>query len=145
MITKTYSKYAFDSYYRYDPDSNTLIKNYNYTGEIISFFVRVIATIIIEVIIAYIFGFKDYLKLIIITNIITQSLLNLYVNMVNHYAGLLAVMFTILIPEIIILVLEAIIYKVKIKKNLAILYAVVANAVSFLAGVWLASVIPGLF
>ena len=144
LVTDAYTKYAFDSYYRYDLKTNTLINSYDYKGEVLSLLARVIFTIIIEVLIALLFKYKKHLKTIIIVNIITQGLLNLFVNMTNYYAGLLTTLFLVFLAEGIVLLIEIIVYRIAFKENKAILYAIVANILSFAAGSYLALLIPGL-
>ncbi|MBR2577509.1 MAG: hypothetical protein IKE38_01130 [Erysipelotrichaceae bacterium] len=144
MVTDPYTKYAFDSYYRYDLESNTLINNYNYRNEALSLFGRVILTIVIEVLVALLFKYKKHLKTIIIVNIITQGLLNLFVNVTNYYGGLLTVIFTVFVAELAVLIIETVIYRIAFKENKAILYAIVANILSFIAGSYIALIIPGL-
>ena len=144
LLMESYSKYAFDSYYKYDRQSNTLINNYDYKGEAFSLIGRVVLTVIIEVLIALLFKYRKHLKLIVIVNIFTQGLLNLFVNMTNYYAGLLTVVFTIFVAELIVLIVETVVYRIAFKENKAILYAIVANILSFIAGSYLAVIIPGL-
>ena len=144
IVTDAYTTYAFDSYYRYDASSNKLIENYDHKMETVNLIVRVVLTIVIEVLIALAFGLKDHLKTIIITNVITQLLLNLFVNITNYYGGLLTVLLTVLFAELAVLIIEAVVYKIIIRKR-AITYAIVANVVSFAAGMLLAFYIPGLF
>ena len=144
IATDAYETYAFDSYYRYDAATNTLVENYDHTMETVNLVIRVVLTILIEVGIALLFGMKDFIKPIVITNIITQLLLNLYINLTNYYAGLLTLVLTVFVVELAVIIIEAIVYKIIIKKR-AITYAIVANIVSFAAGLLLAAWIPGMF
>ena len=147
ICTASYDKYAFDSYYKYDFKTNTLIENYNYTWEIISLIIRVILTIAIEIVVALLFGvFKNNKKTIIITNIITQLILNIAVNIINYSAGMLAVVFLIMPIELVVMIIESIVYRKKfVEKKRAIWYAIFANSVSLVLGLYLAALIPAVF
>lgn len=162
-----YERYAFDSYYKVDASNMELmplstfdglkaVKNYDYTGEIISLIARIIGTIAMEVVVALLFGYrtKNQLRLILITNIATQTILNILLNTVNYYQGGLAFLLSYVFAEIIVFTIEATLYctfltkdtKGKIsKKGYAVLYALIANAVSFYLGFQIAKFIPGIF
>lgn len=133
IVTDAYTKYAFDSYYEYDFSTNTLKENYNHGFDILSLVIRVVITVIVEVLIALLFKFKDHIKLIIIVNIITQLLLNLFVNYCNYSGGLLTAAILVFLGEGIVFIVEAIIFKIIIKKR-AIIYTIVANIASFAVG-----------
>lgn len=133
IVTDAYSKYAFDSYYEYDLNTNSLKENYNHTFNILSLIIRVIITVIIEVLIALLFKFKAHLKLIVIVNIITQLLLNLFVYFCEYSGGLLTAAILVFLGEGLVLIVESIIFKIIIKKR-AIIYAFVANIASFAIG-----------
>lgn len=148
--TEVMERYAFDSYYVFDFDDYRLEKNYDYTKEIISFAIRVILTVAIELIIALLFGYKDKMKLILMTNIITQTILNLLVNYIHYKEGAMAVLLLIfvpylLIPELIVLIIEIIVYAIGIKRKGCIWYAIIANVVSFFIGLFAAIIVPALF
>ncbi len=167
LVSEIYERYAFDSYYRIDiremelePLSTiegiTAQKNYNYSEEIISLLLRIIATISIEILIAFIYGYrsKKQLNIIIKTNIITQTLLNILLNTVNYYSGGLAFLLSYILMEVLVFVIEASVYSALFtkysadklsKKRYAVLYALIANTVSFYLGLQIAKIIPGIF
>ena len=166
-VSDIYERYAFDSYYIADLSNMELlplstfkvieaVKNYNFTSEIISFFLRVIATIAIEILVALLFGYraKKQLRIILITNIATQTILNIILNTVNYYYGGLAFLLSYILAEVIVFIIEATVYANLLtkdstgklsKKGYAVLYAFVANAVSFYLGFQIAKLIPGIF
>ncbi len=164
---EVYERYAFDSYYKVDAtglkiQSVTLSenikaeKNYDYTWELVSLFVRIIATIVIEVLIALLFGFrtKNQLLIIVAVNIVTQSILNILLNVINYNQGSMAFVLNYVWMEAIVLVIEACVYSVYLNRNngsmstkkwLASIYALTANALSFGIGLYIAHLIPGIF
>ncbi|QZY53939.1 hypothetical protein [Crassaminicella profunda] len=163
----SYEQYAFDSYYKVDAkgleiqsvaisDTIKAEKNYDYTWEIVSLFGRIILTIAIEVLIALFFCFKAKKQLLIIgvVNIITQSILNILLNIINYYQGSMMFVFNYVWMELLVLIIEAVVYSVFLhkyssgelrKKWLVPLYALTANAVSFGVGLYIAHLIPGIF
>lgn len=164
---EVYERYAFDSYYKVDAkdldiQSVTLIenikaaRNYFYIWELLSLFARIIATITIEVLIALFFGFRAKKQLFIIgsVNIVTQTILNILLNVINYNQGSMMFVFNYVWMEALVFIIEASVYYVflynynggeSIKKWLAPLYALTANVVSFGIGLYIAYLIPGIF
>lgn len=166
-VSKIYEQYAFDSYFKADAADIELLPSsviegmkvktdYNYTWEIISLIIRIIATLAIEVLIALFFGYrhKNQLRIILKTNIITQVILNIILNTVNYFLGSLAFVLIYFLAEVIVFIIEASIYSNLLtkqssgrlaKKVYAVLYSLAANAVSYFLGYQLAKIIPGIF
>lgn len=159
-ISPIYDSYAFDSYYTVDMSDyvkNGLIaeETYDYTGEMISLVVRIIITILLELAIALLFGYRErnVLKFFAVVNVITQILLNVLLNIVNYHAGFMAFTLSYVLFEIIVFIIEAFIYRAKLykfnekqqSKFKAVLYALTANAASFIVGFWISYHIPGIF
>lgn len=166
-----YERYAFDTYYtvdmkginmkdvKYNEQLSTnqrieAYRSYQYQQEICSFCIRITLTILIEILIALFFGFRSKKQLCIITivNCITQILLNVILNIINYYSGLYAFRLFYALGEILVFAIEAVIYctflkRVSEKKDNSdyILYAFVANGISFVIGLYLASHLPGIF
>lgn len=151
-----YEKYAFDSYFTVTVSNMdiqesielTTKKSYDYSIEIISLLARVAATVIIEFLIAWLFRYRDKkaLKLIVWINIVTQVILNILLNVINYRSGHYAFVFHYIWMEVVILMMEAAVYKRKLEpEKHPGRYAVVANIVSFIIGMWLAKTIPGIF
>ena len=167
VSNEAYERYAFDSYYRVDASgikiqsvtSNNSIraeKNYPYSWELTSLISRIFITIIIEVLIALLFGFreKNLLLIVLVTNIITQSILNILLNLINYYQGGLMFVLNYIWMELLVIVIEAVAYcilfnkyskKVPIGKFKVSTYAFIANVVSFCSGLLIAGFIPSLF
>jgi len=170
-VSGVYERYAFDSYFAVNMEGVKLfaegygelsseeqihaIRSYNYTVEIVSLIIRVVITILIEMAVAMLFGFrrKKQLLLLVVVNIATQVILNVLLNRINYYSGEMAFVFYYIIFEIVVFVLEAILYCFVMKKVsekeksiwFYVLYALIANASSFGAGFMVAKMLPGIF
>jgi hypothetical protein len=164
---EVYERYAFDSYYLVDVKSieiqsvilGNYIKaerNYDVTWELISLFARIIVTITIEVLIALIFGFRTKKQLLIIgaVNIVTQSILNILLNVINYNQGGMMFVINYIWMEALVFMIEAVVYSSLLpkyssikpmKKWLIPLYALSANAISFGIGLYIAYLTPGVF
>ena len=82
-VSPIYERYAFDSYYTvdlsdYTEDGISAEESYDYTWEGISLGARILLTILLELLIALPFGYREkkVLGFLAIVNIITQILLN---------------------------------------------------------------------
>lgn len=162
-----YERYAFDSYFSVNMEGIepgavsaqspilTAEKNYDYSWEMISLVSRIVLTILIEVGIALLFGFRQKQLLILITgiNLVTQVILNVLLNLVNYQQGSMAFVFSYVLLEFIVFIIEAILYSLlfhwvsqrKIPNWKSTLYALAANVVSFAGGFLAAKWIPGIF
>ena len=159
-VSPVYERYAFDSYFTVDLSDYATgpmmaEKSYDYTWELISLAARIVLTILLELSLAWIFGFRDRktLGFLAVVNMITQVTLNVALNIVNYNSGSMNFVFSYVLYEILVFAVEAVAYTVLMKritgiqtrKGKAIGYAFVANAASFALGLWLAHVIPGIF
>ena len=169
---ETYEAYAFDSYFAVDasmleihsvtenePERTEqelhVVKNYDYTQELISLFCRIMATILIELGIAWLFRFRSryQMKVIGITNVVTQTLLNVLLNLINYKAGDFAFVLGYVGLELLVFAIEGAIFafllnrKKTEKKSVsrAWVYALAANVASFVVGMEIAKWIPGIF
>ncbi len=154
-------RYAFDSYFAMDVTADganisaKVEKNYDYTAEILSLVARVVLTIALEIGMALIFGYRARGELLLIsrTNIVTQLALNIALNTVNFYSGQYAFVEWYINLELAVLAAEAIVYfaflprfaKTEKKRSLGVVYSAAANTVSFVLGLLLAQIIPGIF
>lgn len=158
-------KYAVISNFRIELGENGEILSqnidYDFAGAVFSFICRMVFTVAVELLIALAFGYKDkrHLIPILITNIITQIMLNLGLNLIDFfelggsYWGawvLLIVLIKYAVWELIVFGAEALTYYILFKKidkeyDHSVLYAFVANLVSFISGAILALVLPGIF
>lgn len=173
LVSGIYESYAFDSYFTVNmagidissAEAQGVIltarKSYDYTWELISLVIRIVITILIEVGIALIFGFrqKPQLTLIAKVNIVTQVILNVMLNIINYNYGFLSFLVFYVCLEICVFIVEAILYcfllnradktaipkwKSVIYKLLVVIYALVANTVSFVGGFLIAIYVPGI-
>lgn len=167
-----YERYAFDTYYTVDMEgidihnveyneelsTNERIeayRSYEYRQEMLGLAVRIVLTIVIEMLVALLFGFREKKQLVIlaVVNIITQILLNVGLNIINYNSGSMAFSIFYVLLEIVVFILEAILYCTLLKKASItkkknwyyVLYSFIANLVSFVAGMIIANVIPGIF
>lgn len=160
-VSTVYTQYAYDSYYTVDLsglEQNPVLaaeKCYDYTWEIISLIVRIILTILLELAVALFFGYREKRQILFLTvvNVITQIVLNIWLNYVNYTSGSMWFGFAYIFGELLVLILEVVIYCCLIRRfsekpqrrAKAVCYAVVANGISFFVGYWLAERIPGIF
>ncbi len=158
IISKDYyERYAFDSYFTAQVSGTSLIveKSYNYKNEAISMIVRLVLTIVVELGIALLFGYRErkLILFIIVVNVITQIVLNLALNITNfHSSDIMFFVFYVLM-EVVVFITEAVLYTWYLKKNSQIaisssslvIYALTANAVSFILGFGLAFLFPSNF
>lgn len=170
-VSGIYESYAFDTYYTVNMDGVNLTadyneelstdarieayRSYNYRIEILSLIARIVITILIEMAIALAFGYfeKKQLLLLIAVNGVTQIILNVLLNVVNYRSGELAFFVIYILLEMGILIGEAVLYfnllnklsKKQRPKWLAVIYAAVANIVSFIGGMCIAQWLPGIF
>lgn len=157
LVSDIYERYAFDSYYFVDVanmnvDVIELVESYDYAGEILGLICRIVLTVAIELLIALLFRMKGSRTLltVLIVNLVTQIALNVAVNLIYYFNGVLAYLLFFALLEIAVTLVEAVAYCILLRKNgvpiwKSILYAVVANAVTAVGGFFLAKWLPGMF
>jgi len=157
-------RYAFDTYYTVDmkgvdPVSGSAslapVRTYQWQWETLSLIARIVLTVIVELGIAFLFGFrgKKVYWFLTVVNVVTQVLLNVLLNAINYHSGQLAFLFWYVVLEIGVLVLEALLYSLLMPRFtdapkpvwLRLLYALAANVASFFAGLGIAMLVPGIF
>ncbi len=169
-------RYAFDSYFTVDmsgvnldmaADSdasatgNRIIAieaaaSYNYKKEITALAVRIIITVIVELIIALFFGYRERFQLLLIlgANLMTQIVLNVLLNYALYLHGPnIGLRFEYALLEILVFMIEAVIYYILLNrhakkqkpKSRGVVYAFAANLASFLIGICLMDIIPYFF
>jgi len=132
---------AFESTVYYDYATNRLWETSATLSYIKQFTTTFTATLIVEgiVLILFRFSLKRNWKPFVVVNFITQILLTLIVFSAMYFAGAMAA-FLIYIPfEIVILIMETKLYKKYLCEHSIrrrIFYALVANMVSFILGLW---------
>lgn len=144
-VTEPLKRYAYSAYYEIDfstgtintPEEIKVAKTYNYGREILEFLIRVALTLIIEIGLFFLIQVlytKHNFKVVLLTNIITQVLLNAILNINSFYLGKLDSILLLFIMEIIVLVIELVSYNMFMKdKNKFVInvYTVFANVLSF--------------
>jgi len=151
VLPEVYETYAFVSYFTVDTEDLSIAKTYEFGNELLSLFLRIVITIAVEIGVAWLFRFREkaQLMLIVKVNLFTQILLNVILNTVNFFSGMLAVFLLFFLGELIVFDTEAIIYGKKLprensegKRLRPVLYAFVANLASLLSGFVILFYIP---
>jgi len=167
VSSEAYQRYAFDSYYKIDlsktaisaskiPINFSAEEDYHYSGEARSMLARIVITIVLELIVALLFKYRTmrHIAVISITNVITQTMLNLLLNLVNYNRPHRVFVLYYALIELVVFLIEAKVYSALFScwerngegaAGHPAAYAFVANAASFAAGIWLARFIPGIF
>ena len=163
LVSGICERYAFDSYFTIDVSKAQLSaepvipakRSYDYTREVAGLMARLILTMLIELGVAWLFGFrrKEWLLLIVATNMVTQVVLNVILNAIYNIRGPWAFFFYMAVLELAVFVIEAVVYYLlfnrlgggEIKRGKIFLYALAANLCSFVGGLLLAKVIPFVF
>ena len=166
FVTESYERYAFDSYYTVDLSQATSIastgenfddvkKSYDYTWEIISLIARIVLTVLLEVGIAWLFGYREKKVMIfmVVINLVTQIVLNIMLNVTNYNHGQMVFITNYIFYEYVVIVMEMIAYVSRINRiskkqhtmKKAFIYTFVSNILSFGAGLGIAYLIPGIF
>ena len=144
MATEALEMYAYATYYEIDFSTGTIntpkdikvTNTYDYLGESLGLLFRIVATLAIEIGVFYLFRLytKRNLNVVLIINLITQIFLNVAVNVMNYTSGIISAILLLFVLELIILIIEFIVYQILLKdKNrfLIILYPIIANLLSF--------------
>ena len=129
---------AFYSYFNAEFSGNTLIlkEEARVMPYIINFIIRMVATILVELFIGYLMGYRarKEIKTIIIVNIITQTILNVFLIFFDYYTGGMVGVFLLPIGELFVFITELIIYLIAFskdhKKGKTVLYTLIANILS---------------
>ena len=126
--------------------------SYDYFGEIVGLVVRLAATVVIELLLALAFRLtsRKSLVTITVTNVVTQLLLNIGLNLIDYFQGIIMVLFVYLPLELLVFLVEAATYCIVLRKDgvpvwKCFVYSLVANFVSLSAGLGLALVLPWAF
>lgn len=183
-VSAVLKKYAFHSYFTVnmaDIADNTggnlitatplpVTQNYDYSAEILGFFVRFIVTLGVETLLALAFGLrtKRAFLTVLAANGVTQIALNLLLNVRLHFNNLYGVIPLYFFAELFVFVAEAALYcfilgkrkndgesgsadenggkaAIVYSKKRLILYAFTANLISFCIGLPLAILLPAVF
>ena len=180
-VSDVLERYAFHSYYFVDMrnvQSETIgtiakisvTQGYDYSAEILGFFVRFIITLGVETLLALAFGLrtKRAFLTVLAANGVTQIALNLLLNVRLHFNNVYGVFPLYFFAELFVFVAEAALYcfilgkrknggvsgsadenggkaAIVYSKKRLILYAFTANLISFCIGLPLAILLPAVF
>jgi len=140
-VSEDIERKAFESTVYYDYATNEIWESSATLSYIKQFIMTFTATIIVEGIILILFRFslKKNWKPFVMVNLFTQILLTLIVFSAMYFAGSMAA-FLLYIPfEIVILIIESKLFKKYLQEysiRRRIFYAITANVVSFMLGMW---------
>lgn len=148
LTSEVQDKYAFRAYYYVEVNGDSLsVAPYGgakgIAVEACGLLVRIALTVLIEIGVAVGFGYsaKHELKLILITNIITQVLLNAFIAYGDYVLGGFGGIVAYIVGEIIVFIAEAIVYSIKLPiisevgtTHSPAGYAFLANLASFFGG-----------
>ena len=133
----------------------TVSRSYDCTQEIVFLAARIVITILIEMAIALLFGFREKKQILLLTgvNTATQILLNVLLNIANYNSGPMVCVILYMLFEVIVFVIEAVIYCTVMnrlseqskRKRFYVIYSLIANAASFGIGILLSRTLPGIF
>lgn len=180
-VSDVLERYAFHSYYFVDMrnvQSETIgtiakisaTQGYDYSAEILGFFVRFIITLGVETLLALAFGLrtKRAFLTVLAANGVTQVALNILLNVQLHFNNVYGVFPLYFFAELFVFVAEAALYcfifgkrknggvsgsadenggkaAIAYSKKRLILYAFTANLISFCIGLPLAILLPAVF
>lgn len=180
-VSDVLKRYAFHSYYFVDMrnvQSETIgtiakisaTQSYDYSAEILGFFVRFIVTLGVETLLALAFGLrtKRAFLTVLAANGVTQVALNILLNVQLHFNNVYGVFPLYFFAELFVFVAEAALYcfilgkrknggvsgsadknggkaAIVYSKKRLILYAFTANLISFCIGLPLAILLPAVF
>ena len=167
-VSDIQTKYAVKSRYSADISAGNEKLNikldYDFVGAGLSLVVRMITTVAVELWVASWFMYRDkeHIKPILIVNIITQLLLNVGLNLFDLFEfggnaprawGYLVIIILYTFLELVVFGVESVVYyfsfgrsdKKVYGKDMSVLYAFVANLLSFIVGMILAVWLPGIF
>ncbi|MCE5196429.1 MAG: hypothetical protein LLG09_04790 [Negativicutes bacterium] len=166
-VSEPYERYAFESYYRATvansageaAAANLTIraeKDYDFQSEFLSLLLRISITILVKIGIAFLFHYqtKLHLRILLLTSLLTQTSLNLLLNLVHYHWGHVAFLLAFVFLGVFVFAIEATAYcflfryyqrKHGLLPGSPVLYALTANAASFISGFWLSYLLPGIF
>ncbi len=146
-VSDVIEREAFDSYYEIDLNDPELkvVEDYHLTRYVIGFLIRLVATVLTELFLAWFFGYrtKQEIRLIVFTNILTQILLNGIMLLLDYYSGLMVWLFVYPAMELAVFIIELAVYLINFrrhKKLKTFFYTLIANGLTFLLGLYIAVV-----
>ncbi len=136
-LSEVIERQAFNSYFVADCSTRPMVvrEEAKIKDQVLGFVCRVLFTIAIEMLLGLLMGYrkKKELILILVVNIITQVILNGLFALFDYYGGMLTWLFLLPVGELIVIVIEEIIYLIGMKghgKWKTFFYALLANLLS---------------
>ncbi|MBP3592012.1 MAG: hypothetical protein J6K14_05955 [Clostridia bacterium] len=158
LVSEPEERYAFHSYFTVHvggSDPLVMVRSYDYAMELVGLVFRIVITLAVELLLAFLFFMKEKRLLVPIIgfNVITQILLNLLLAGTYYKNGSLAFVIRYVGCELLVTAIEAVLLfcfapRLSKRENVrrrAVIYAVLANAASLLIGYWLSFYIPTIF
>ena len=159
LVSAIHERYAFDSHYTAQAQAGGLVlrKSYQWGGELFGLLARMALTLAVELVVALLFGYgdKEALLLFVKINLLTQLALNLMLNLYAYFNGLSPFLFIPLygLLEILVIAAETRLYNHYLPlvtgreqtRGKALGYAMTANILSFVLGVFLVRQMPWMF
>ena len=159
LVSAIHERYAYDSSYTATVQGDALVlrKSYPWCGELLGLLIRMALTLAVELTVALAFGYhdKDALLLFVKVNLFTQLALNLLLNLYAYFNGLSPWIFVPLyaLLEMLVIAAETVLYNHYLPgvtgeeqpRGKVLCYAMIANALSFVFGVFLMRHIPRIF
>ena len=157
VCSESLERYAFESVFDATLSGGKLSveKDLDISGKIASFLARVAVTLLLELGLALVFGYRKGIRFVLIANLVTQLGLNAALAVYAHSSGSGDMFFFLfyLLLELIVFAAEAIFYCFTLAKTnekhpgkgRVVLYALLANALSFFGGIGLNLLWPMVF
>lgn len=159
LVSAIHERYAYDSYYTAEAQGDRLVlhKSYQWGGELFGLLARMALTIGVELLVTLLFGYhaQEELLLFVKINVLTQLALNLCLNLYAYFNGLMPFIFIPLygLLEVLVIAAETGLYNHYLPRvtgeeqthGKALGYAMVANILSFVLGVFLVRRMPWMF
>ena len=142
-VSEPCERYAFDSYFTADLSAEgglALERSYDYGGEMLGLIGRIAVTLLIEGLIALIFGYRArrVLAFIVLVNLAAQAALNIALNLAAFFYGRWLLL--VIVGELAVTFVEAVVYRRELPRrgagspSEAVSYAILANLASAMAG-----------
>lgn len=135
---------SYNNIYTLNLKNGTLTPGKLLSRSILLISIRLILTLLIEGIIFWLFGFrnKSHWIAFLIINVITQGILNIWINGFVPIQSYL--IFSLVFGEILVFIAEiyAFLFVIKTRRLRTVLYVVTANLMSLIAGGYMITVLP---
>ena len=136
----------YNNVYSLDLENRTLVPGKSLSVSITLIALRIIVTLVIEAIVFYLFGYRKKRSWLVflITNLLTQGALNIWLNVTTTPLESY-IIFPLILGELLVFAVEMAGFLVFVKEHRrwrTALYVIVANLLSLFAGGYLITVLP---